>query len=180
MLIKYTRYEFKRRWLHPPFARNMEKHTFKINKADTFLVNTIEDIKIEDYKLEYNIEILTLQEANELLVSWNHAQLINEDFTIGENEEHVELVKWTKKKFRLKFSFDERVKFENYEYFIDQQGISVEEKVVRKMQMKTLTKDFEEHDQFWNTDQNLKEMLMFLESIGFIAEGKAGQILSGE
>lgn len=178
MLIKYKRYEFKRKWQHPKFANSSLTHTFKISNGDEFIVNTIEDINILKFDSRFELQILTLQEANDLLVSWNHAQSINENLTIGENESHVEVKKWTKKKFRMKFSFEERFRFENYEYFIDTQDITDDEKAIRKMQMKTLMRDFEEHDKFWNTDQNLKEMLLFLESINFIEAGKTDLLLS--
>lgn len=71
-----------------------------------------------------------------------------------------------------------KINIDNYDSFIDNTvGITEEEKIQRKMIVKSILKDFESSNEFWSNDSDFQTGIATLYQYGFITQEKMNELL---
>jgi hypothetical protein len=70
-----------------------------------------------------------------------------------------------------------KINIDNYDSFIDNTEITEEEKIQRKMIVKSILKDFESSNEFWSNDSDFQTGIGILYQYGFITQEKMNELL---
>jgi len=165
MWVKYNKYistvDGFSRWIHPDFATNesmIEKYQHHTDRTLFLCKTSISDLS--------GYESFNVVEVTDIVSE-------KKEFRIG--------FMLTKYEFRKRFTFEEKVKLDNFSSVINgNQSLTSEQKEYQKSIMTTITKDFESALDIDISIQETISAINFFKEIGVLTKERVNEILSCE